>query len=78
MTDKDEKYQVNVKTSSDKKVDASKHKNFDKVYSKYTSWMYRNPWYKFQFHKSKNRKITLYILVGIVVVTLVVLEYINN
>ncbi len=78
MTNKEEKYKVHVKSSSDKKVDASKHKNFDKVYSKYTHWLYRNPWYKFQFHQSKNRKITLYILLGIVVATLVVIAFLEK
>ena len=78
MTNNEDKYQVHVKKSSDKKVDSSKHKNFDKVYSKYSFWMYRNPWYKFAFYTSKNRKTTLYILLGIIVIALVVKEFLKK
>ena len=78
MKEEQQKYNVNYKSTSDKKVDVAKHKNFGKVYKKYSHWAYRNPWSRFQFHKSKNRKIALYILLAGLIAALVIIEYINE
>jgi hypothetical protein len=87
MSEENKKYQVNIKKSSGKSVGDSKrdagnnkpapgkYKNFDKVYKSYADTVYSKPWFRFQFQKSKNRKVTLYIMVIVVVATLVVLEY---
>lgn len=78
MKEEQQKYKVNFKKSADKKVDAQKHKNFDQVYEQYTHWIYRHPWSRFQFHKSKNRKIALYILLIGIVAALVIAEYVKE
>lgn len=78
MTEEQNKYKVNVKKTAGKKVDPSQYKDFGKVYNKYSHWVYRNPWNRFQFHKSKNRKVTLFIFLLVLVATLVVLEYLEE
>lgn len=82
MKEEQQKYNVNFKTTSkpeeDKKVDAAKHKNFNKVYKQYSHWAYRNPWHRFQFHKSKNRKTTLYIMLIFLISALLIMEYLSE
>ena len=78
MTEENKKYNFKIKSSSEQKADPSKYKDFDKVYSKYTHWIYRNPWSRFQFHKSKNRKISLFIMIILLVGALLAIEYLSE
>lgn len=63
MTEKkDTSYNIKVrKRPSSNQVNAKK--DFDKVYTNYQSWVYSHPWYKTPFHRFKNRKITMYIII---------------
>lgn len=94
MSKENKKYQVNIKSSKGKTMDGSpsdssnnssaqnvdpnKYKNFDKVYNSYADSIYKKPWYSFQFYKSKNRKVTLYIMVILIVAALVIMEFVKE
>tara|TARA_B110000211_G_C13968498_1_gene503863 strand:+ start:75 stop:320 length:246 start_codon:yes stop_codon:yes gene_type:complete len=78
MTEDKNKYNVNLKSSSNQKIDPKKYKDFNKVYSKYTHWVYRNPWNRFQFHKSKNRKTALFLMLVLLVLSIVAMEYFKD
>lgn len=82
MSEKNKKYQVNIKTGNDsadndakKSVNPDKYKNFDQVYKSYSDSLYKGAWYKLQFHQHKNRKVTVYIILILVVTALVLLEF---
>lgn len=82
MSKENKKYQVNIKSSrgetvgDSKSVNPNKHKNFDKVYKKYSETVYTRRWNIFQFHKPKNRKIALFIMLVLIVAALVIMEYV--
>jgi len=90
MSEENKKYQVNIKKSNEKSMGDSKrdagnqkgapdkYKNFDKVYKSYADTVYNKPWSRFQFQKSKNRKVTLYIMAIIIVAILVIVEYLAD
>ena len=59
---KEKKYNIKVtKKREDSKL-AESHKDFDKVYSAYSSWIYRHPWYKAQLHMPRYRKTLMFII----------------
>jgi hypothetical protein len=55
-------------------INPEKYKDFQKVYTSYMDSIYKKPWYRFQFHQSKNRKIALFIMLMILVAALLLLD----
>lgn len=56
---------VNPKKPSAKTIQSKM--DFEGAYSAYTHKVYRTPWSKFQRHAYKNRKISMYIILAIIV-----------
>lgn len=68
---KEKKYNIKVtKKQKDPKL-AESHKDFEKVYASYTSWVYRHPWYKAQLHMPRYRKTVMYIILIVLISYLV-------
>ncbi|MFZ9847752.1 MAG: hypothetical protein ACO3EE_06315 [Flavobacteriales bacterium] len=68
------KYDIKIDSKPISEKDIEKHMNFDKTYEAYTHWTYRHPWYRFQRHANKNRKILLWIILIAVIAALVIME----
>ena len=48
--------------------------DFKGAYKAYTHKVYRTPWSRFQRHSSKNKKVSMFIILIIVIGTLVLIE----
>lgn len=71
------KYNIKIKSGSSNPKKADSHKDFEKVYSAYSSWVYRHPWYKAQLHMPRYRKVFMYVLL-IVLISYLVYEAIQK
>lgn len=77
MTEKD-KYKVNINPKTPSKESIKKRMDFKNAYNSYTHWIYRTPWHAFQYHASKNKKITMMIILFAIIAMLIVIDYKEN
>lgn len=68
------KYNIKFNPKKPTKQEIRDKMDFKKVYMAYTHKVYRSPRNIFQRHSSKNRKISMFIILIIVVGTLVLIE----
>ena len=72
------KYNVKVNPPKPSKENIRGKMDFEGAYKTYTHKAYRTPWSRFQRHSSKNKKVSMFIILTIVVGTLVFLESEEN
>ena len=72
------KYNIKLNPTKPSKEEIRKKMDFEGAYKAYTHKAYRTPWSRFQRHSSKNRKISMFIILTIVVGALVFLESENE
>ena len=77
MTDKD-KYKININPKTPSKDSIKERMDFNNAYQSYTHWIYRTPWHAFQFYASKNKKISMMIILFAVIAMLIVMDYKEN
>lgn len=61
------KYNIKMDPKQPSKKSIQSKMDFDGVFEAYTHKAYRTPWSKFQRHAHKNRKISMYIILAIIV-----------
>ena len=74
MTEKD-KYKININPKTPSKESIKERMDFSDAHQSYTHWIYRTPWHTFQHYASKNKKITMMIILFAVVAMLIVIDY---
>lgn len=72
------KYNIKVNPRKPNKDDIRQKMDFEGAFKTYTHKAYRTPWYRFQRHSSKNRKVSMFVILTIVVSVLVFLESEEN
>jgi hypothetical protein len=77
MTEKD-KYKININPKAPSKERIKERMDFSNAYQSYTHWIYRTPWHTFQHYASKNKKITMMIILFAVIAMLIVMDYKEN
>lgn len=77
MTEKT-KYKININPKTPSKETIKEKMDFNNAYKSYTHWIYRTPWHTFQHYASKNKKITMMIILFAVILMLLVLDYKEN
>jgi len=77
MTEKN-KYKININPKVPSKESIKEKMDFNNAYKSYTHWIYRTPWHTFQHYASKNKKITMMIILFAVIAMLIVLDYKEN
>ena len=77
MTEKN-KYKININPKTPSKESIKEKMDFNNAYKSYTHWIYRTPWHTFQHYASKNKKITMMIILFAVIAMLIVLDYKEN
>lgn len=77
MTEKN-KYKININPKVPSKESIKGKMDFNNAYKSYTHWIYRTPWHTFQHYASKNKKITMMIILFAVIAMLIVLDYKEN
>ena len=77
MTEKN-KYKININPKVPSKESIKEKMDFNNAYKSYTHWIYRTPWHTFQHYASKNKKITMMIILFVVIAMLIVLDYKEN
>ena len=70
----EKKYNIKINPKKPSKQEIKDKMDFKKAYNAYTHKVYRYPWSRFQRHASKNRKISMFIILIIVIGTLVLIE----
>tara|TARA_Y100000739_G_C20580676_1_gene452644 strand:+ start:1443 stop:1751 length:309 start_codon:yes stop_codon:yes gene_type:complete len=70
----EKKYNIKINPKKPNKEEIRKKMDFKGAYKSYTHKVYRTPWSRFQRHSSKNRKISMFVILIIVIGTLVLLE----
>lgn len=77
MTEKD-KYKININPKTPSKESIKERMDFSDAHQAYTHWIYRTPWHTFQHYASKNKKITMMIILFAVIAMLMVIDYKEN
>ena len=70
----EKKYTIKIDPKKPNKKEIREKMDFKGAYKAYTHKVYRTPWSRFQRHSSKNRKVSMFIILIIVVGTLVFIE----
>ncbi len=70
----EKKYNIKINPKKPSKQEIKGKMDFKKAYNTYTHKVYRYPWSRFQRHASKNRKVSMFIILIIVIGTLVLIE----
>tara|TARA_Y100000589_G_scaffold3897_2_gene3478 strand:- start:12497 stop:12805 length:309 start_codon:yes stop_codon:yes gene_type:complete len=70
----EKKYTIKINPKKPDKNEIREKMDFDAAYKAYTHKVYRTPWNKFQRHSPKNRKVSMFIILIIVVGTLMLIE----
>jgi hypothetical protein len=70
----EKKYNIKINPKKPSKQEIRDNMDFKNAYNAYTHKVYRYPWSKFQRHASKNKKISMFIILIIVIGTLVLIE----
>lgn len=77
MTEKN-KYKININPEVPSKESIKAKMDFNGAYQSYSHWIYRTPWHTFQHYASKNKKITMMIILFAVIAMLIVMDYKEN
>tara|TARA_B100000767_G_C19664741_1_gene492576 strand:+ start:622 stop:927 length:306 start_codon:yes stop_codon:yes gene_type:complete len=72
------KYNIKVNPRKPNKDDIRQKMDFEGAFKAYIHKAYRTPWSRFQRHSSKNRKVSMFVILTIVVSVLVFLESEEN
>ena len=70
----EKKYTIKINPKKPNKKEIREKMDFKGAYKAYTHKVYRTPWSRFQRHSSKNRKVSMFIILIIVIGTLVFIE----
>tara|TARA_B100001173_G_C15984473_1_gene546079 strand:- start:1080 stop:1388 length:309 start_codon:yes stop_codon:yes gene_type:complete len=70
----EKKYNIKINPKKPSKQEIRDKMDFKKAYNAYTHKVYRYPWSRFQRHASKNKRISMFIILIIVVGALVFIE----
>lgn len=70
----EKKYNIKLNPKKPTRQEIRDKMDFKKAYNTYTHKVYRYPWSRFQRHASKNRKVSMFIILIIVIGTLVLIE----
>ncbi|MBI35068.1 MAG: hypothetical protein CMP67_06860 [Flavobacteriales bacterium] len=70
----EKKYNIKLNPKKPNKEEIRKKMDFKGAYKAYSHKVYRTPWYSFQRHSSKNRKVSMFIILICVVGALVFIE----
>jgi hypothetical protein len=70
----EKKYTIKINPKKPNKKEIKERMDFKGAYKAYTHKVYRTPWSRFQRHSSKNKKVSMFIILIIVIGTLVLIE----
>ena len=70
----EKKYTIKINPKKPNKKEIREKMDFKGAYKAYTHKVYRTPWSRFQRHSSKNKKVSMFIILIIVIGTLVLIE----
>jgi len=70
----EKKYTIKINPKKPNKKEIREKMDFKGAYKSYTHKVYRTPWSRFQRHSSKNRKVSMFIILIFVIGTLMLLE----
>jgi len=74
MTDNN-KYKININPETPSKESIKKRMDFNNAYNSYSHWIYRTPWHTFQHYASRNKKITMMLILFAVVAMVLVIDH---
>lgn len=74
MSEEENKYDIHLSPAEPSKEEIHQKMDFDDAFKAYSHWAYRHPWHRFQIASPKNRRLAMFIILGIIVASLILFE----